>query len=95
MGTREIDKGLVYYFEPNDTSIAKDQNGEDVALMPHLEDLCIGMTLTADIFPRDKECIYKLDEQNKEQIVKRSLSWISYVNGGDINISKQIILTQC
>lgn len=91
MGTREIDKGLVFYFEPNDTSIAKDQNGEDVALMPHLEDLCIGMALTADIYPRDKECIYKLDEQNKEQIVKRSLSWISYVNGGNINISKQII----
>ena len=53
----EIDKGHVYYFEPNDTSIGKDQDGADVALMPHLEDLCIAMTLTADIYPRDKACI--------------------------------------
>ena len=25
----EIDKGHVYYFEPNDTSIGKDQDGAD------------------------------------------------------------------
>lgn len=87
----EIDKGHVYYFEPNDTSIGKDQDGADVALMPHLEDLCIAMTLTADIYPRDKECIYKLDEENKNQMVRRSLSWISYVNTDSVNVSKQII----
>ena len=87
----EIDKGHVYYFEPNDTSIGKDQDGADVALMPHLEDLCIAMTLTADIYPRDKECIYKLDEENKNQMVRRSLSWISYVNADSVNVSKQII----
>ena len=83
--------GHVYYFEPNDTSIGKDQDGADVALMPHLEDLCIAMTLTADIYPRDKECIYKLDEENKNQMVRRSLSWISYVNADSVNVSKQII----
>ena len=87
----EIDKGHVYYFEPNDTSIGRDQDGADVALMPHLEDLCIAMTLTADIYPRDKECIYKLDEENKNQMVRRSLSWISYVNTDSVNVSKQII----
>lgn len=83
--------GHVYYFEPNDTSIGKDQDGADVALMPHLEDLCIAMTLTADIYPRDKECIYKLDEENKNQMVRRSLSWISYVDTDSVNVSKQII----
>ena len=87
----EIDKGHVYYFEPNDTSIGKDQDGADVALVPHLEDLCIAMTLTADIYPRDKECIYKLDEENKNQMVRRSLSWISYVDADSVNVSKQII----
>lgn len=87
----EIDKGHVYYFEPNDTSIGKDQDGADVALMPHLEDLCIAMTLTADIYPRDKACIYNLDEGNKNQMVRRSLSWISYVYTDSINVSKQII----
>lgn len=87
----EIDKGHVYYFEPNDTSIGKDQDGADVALMPHLEDLCIAMTLTADIYPRDKACIYNLDEGNKSQMVRRSLSWISYVYTDSINVSKQII----
>ena len=87
----EIDKGHVYYFEPNDTSIGKDQDGADVALMPHLEDLCIAMTLTADIYPRDKACIYNLDEGNKSQMVRRSLSWISYVYTDSINVSKQLI----
>ena len=87
----EIDKGHVYYFEPNDTSIGKDQDGADVALMPHLEDLCIAMTLTADIYPRDKACIYNLDEGNKNQMVRRSLSWISYVYTDSINVSKQLI----
>ena len=87
----EIDKGHVYYFEPNDTSIGKDQDGGDVALMPHLEDLCIAMTLTADIYPRDKACIYNLDEGNKSQMVRRSLSWISYVYTDSINVSKQLI----
>lgn len=87
----EIDCGHVYYFEPNDALLGKDQDGVDIALTPHLEDLCVAMTLTADIYPRDKECIYTLDEQNKQQSVKRSLSWISYVNGGDTSISKQVV----
>lgn len=95
MATRsEIDKGHVFYFEPNDLDIGKDQQGQDVPLFPHLEDLCVAMTLTADVFPRDKKCIYTLDEQNKSQMVRRSLSWISYVNnnnGETISTSQQII----
>lgn len=95
MATRsEIDKGHVFYFEPNDLDIGKDQQGQDVPLFPHLEDLCVAMTLTADVFPRDKKCIYTLDEQNKAQMVRRSLSWISYVNnnnGETISTSQQIV----
>ena len=77
----------VFYFEPNDIYVGKDQNGQNVPLTPYLEDMCVAMRLTADIFPRAKTCIHSLGEENKN-IVKRSLSWISYVNDGT---SSQII----
>ena len=77
----------VFYFEPNDIYVGKDQNGQNVPLTPYLEDMCVAMRLTADIFPRAKTCIHSLGEDNKN-IVKRSLSWISYVNDGT---SSQVI----
>ena len=86
--------GHVFYFEPNDTSeIGKDQDGQDVQLMPHLEDLCISMRLTAEMYPRNRRHIPKLDEINRSEIETRSLAWISYVNGRqtDTNVSSQII----
>lgn len=84
--------GHVFYFEPNDTeTMGKDQDGQDVPLMPHLEDLCIAMTLTADIYPRRKRHIPK--DGDRSDIVQRSISWISYVNGADngADINHQII----
>ena len=83
----------VFYFEPNDTSIAKDINGEDVALMPHWEDMCIAMRLTADIFPREKYCINSLNDTNPNMITQRTVSWISYVgNGNNRNASSSEII---
>lgn len=74
--------GHVFYFEPNDgMEMGKDQDGIDVPLMPHLEDLCIAMTLTADMYPRRKSSIPTVTEDNLKDKVQRSLSWISYVNG--------------
>lgn len=84
--------GHVFYFEPNDAdTMGKDQDGQDVSLMPHLEDLCIAMTLTADIFPRKKKHIPK--DGDKSDIIQRSISWISYVNGAnnETDINHQII----
>lgn len=84
--------GHVFYFEPNDTeTMGKDQDGQDVSLMPHLEDLCIAMTLTADIYPREKKHIPK--DGDPSDITHRSISWISYVNGisKEQDINHQII----
>lgn len=80
MTENKIQAGHVYYFEPNDISIGKDQDGGDVPLMPHLEDLCISMSLTADIFPREKNSIHTLDKINDATRVQRKISWISYIN---------------
>lgn len=80
MAENKNQEGHVYYFEPNDTSIGKDQDGYDVPLMPHLEDLCISMSLTADIFPREKNSIHSLSKINDATIVQRKISWISYIN---------------
>lgn len=98
MNTIEIDKiyrgGHVFYFEPNDTDLmGKDQDGQDVALMPHLEDLCISMTLTAEMCPRKRKQIPTLNQTDKNEIFTRSLSWISYVNGikNGTNVNQQII----
>ena len=84
--------GHVFYFEPNDAeTMGKDQDGQDVPLMAHLEDLCIAMTLTADIYPRKKKHIPK--DGDRSDIVQRSISWISYVNGvsNETDTNHQII----
>ena len=84
--------GHVFYFEPNDAeTMGKDQDGQDVPLMAHLEDLCIAMTLTADIYPRKKKHIPK--NGDRSDIVQRSISWISYVNGvsNETDTNHQII----
>lgn len=82
----EISKGHVYYFEPNDLEVGRDNNGNEVPLMGHFEDMCVSMSLTADIFPR-----YRGGNLNR---VQRSLAWVSYVDSATnepIDISKHII----
>lgn len=63
--------GHVYYFEPNDLDSGIDQDGNSVPLIPHLEDLCISMSLTAEIRSRDKK---------KNTLVEKTISWVSYPN---------------
>lgn len=84
--------GHVFYFEPNDSDeFGKDQDDQEVSLTPHLEDLCIAMTLTADMWPRKRR--QTRSGINDEDVTKRSISWISYVNGisGEDNTAKQIL----
>jgi cell wall-associated NlpC family hydrolase len=87
----EICKGHVYYFEPNDADeMGKDQDGQDVTLMPHLEDMCISMTLTADMYSRKRTQTTPSSEHGP--IKSRSISWISYVNGVDnLNLNQQVL----
>ena len=87
----EICKGHVYYFEPNDADeMGKDQDGQEVTLMPHLEDMCISMTLTADMYSRKRTQTTPSSEHGP--IKSRSISWISYVNGVDnLNLNQQIL----
>ena len=90
--------GHVYYFEPNDLDFGTDQDGNSVPMIPHLEDLCISMSLTAEIRSRDK---------SKNTLVEKTISWVSYpnpkfdqrtghsdhmVNGGD-NFNSENFLT--
>lgn len=78
-----IDKGHIFYFEPNDNVYGKDQDGNNVSLMPYFEDMCVAMTLTADIYPRKKTSIESLSNSNNPNeggMIRRCLSWISYVN---------------
>lgn len=90
--------GHVYYFEPNDLDFGTDQDGNSVPMIPHLEDLCISMSLTAEIRSRDKK---------KNTLVEKTISWVSYpnprfdqrtgrsdqmVNGGD-NFNSENFLT--
>lgn len=90
--------GHVYYFEPNDLDFGTDQDGNGVPMIPHLEDLCISMSLTAEIRSRDK---------SKNTLVEKTISWVSYpnprfdqrtgrsdqmVNGGD-NFNSENFLT--
>lgn len=63
--------GHVYYFEPNDLDFGTDQDGNSVPMIPHLEDLCISMSLTAEIRSRDK---------SKNTLVEKTISWVSYPN---------------
>jgi hypothetical protein len=92
---KEIDRGgHVYYFEPNDSDLlGKDQDNQDVAIVPHLEDLCIAMTLTADMYSRRKTHIPKVSSSDDGKIYSRSISWVSYVNGmnGDTDVNQQLI----
>lgn len=86
--------GHIYYFEPNDADeMGKDQDGQDVPMFPHLEDMCVAMTLTADMYSRKKTHIPKLDSSDNGKICSRSISWISYVNGinGETDINQQLI----
>ena len=73
----KIEKGHVYYYEPNDPYSVKDQEGNDLSLLPEFEDLSIGMTLTAEIPPRDKGDV----------AVQRSLSFVTYI---DSQTSKEV-----
>ena len=92
---KDIDRGgHVYYFEPNDSDVlGKDQDNQDVAIVPHLEDLCISMTLTADMYSRKKTHIPKVTDTDDGKICSRSISWISYVNGinSDTDVNQQLI----
>lgn len=63
--------GHVYYFEPNDLDFGTNQDGNSVPMIPHLEDLCISMSLTAEIRSRDK---------SKNTLVEKTISWVSYPN---------------
>ena len=83
MGKKREVRGHVYYFEPNDTSIGVDQDGAEVPLMPHLEDMCISMSLTADIFERQKSTIANLGDPKDHTVVTKSINWVSYINQDD------------
>lgn len=75
-----INDGHVLYFEPTDIDRGKDQDGNSVSLMPQFEDFCIAMTLTAEIYPREKESIETIDNSQKAPINTKSLSWVSYAS---------------
>lgn len=83
MGKKREVRGHVYYFEPNDTSIGVDQDGAEVPLMPHLEDMCISMSLTADISERKKSTIANLGGPKDHTVVTKSINWVSYINQDD------------
>lgn len=79
--------GHVFYFEPNDSDLGTDQDGRTVPLAPHVEDMCISMSLIADIYPRKKTAISKLNNDGvNPTIVQKKLCWISYINqdGGEM-----------
>ena len=78
----EIEKGHVYYFEPNDTNTGVDQQGGSVALTPHYEDMCIAMSLTADIYSRKKDKILSLKEQKDSSMVQKRIGWVCYNDEG-------------
>lgn len=78
----EIEKGHVYYFEPNDINTGVDQQGGSVALTPHYEDMCIAMSLTADIYSRKKGKILSLKEQKDGVMVQKRIGWICYNDEG-------------
>lgn len=81
MKDKEIQQpGHVFYFEPNDTSMGTDQDGMPVPLVPHLEDMCISMSLTADIYGRNKTSIDDISKEGNTTKIQRKLSWVSYVN---------------
>ena len=75
-----IDSGHVYYFEPNDGGeLGKDQDGQDVPLMAHMEDLCVSMTLTAEMNTRDKTANYNVSDQKPKYT--RAIQWICNMKG--------------
>lgn len=79
--------GHVFYFEPNDSDLGTDQDGRVVPLAPHVEDMCISMSLIADIYPRKKTAISKLNNDGvNPTVVQKKLCWISYINqdGGEM-----------
>ena len=73
-----IDSGHVFYFEPTDIDSGSDQDGNSVSLMPHFEDFCIAMTLTAEVYPRKKDSIETVSNRDNSQVSLKSISWVSY-----------------
>lgn len=82
MVDKTIHKGHVYYFEPNDGDIGVDQDGMSVGLTPHTEDMCISMSLYADVYPRVKTQTVNKNEPRQQDRTQRQLSWVSYVTSG-------------
>lgn len=82
MNVPENINGHVYYFEPNDLDFGLDQDGNKVQLVPHLEDLCIAMSLTAEVRSRDTK---------NNNISEKTISWVSYPQGDARTISQQLV----